>query len=211
MIGSPVEGLLPVSSPEAHFLIIHAWFPYTSITTSASCKQIHSYTSLVVKELSAVIDCNIENLLLFFYCRVLWIYKRLQFFFQVWSKARWSVTKGTNVFIKQLPTRYDCPSRSKNNLQSHERKLCKKTQLLFYKCGEKYEIKREMWELQFQRITVAPTEMVWGMDTKQATALTCIKVDKSIRHLVYDSLLVLNIKPCPSPACSVLSSSVFVL
>lgn len=45
------------------------------------------------------------------------------------------------------------------------------------------------------------------MDTKQATFLMCIKVDKSIRHLVYDSLLVLNIKPGPSSARSVLSNS----
>lgn len=49
---------------------------------------------------------------------------------------------------------------------------------------------------------------VGGMDTKQATTLMCIKVDKSIRHLVYDSLLVLNIKPGPSSARSVLSISV---
>lgn len=44
-----------------------------------------------------------------------------------------------------------------------------------------------------QRIIVAEIEKEWGggMDTKLATTLTSVKVDKSIRHLVYDSLLVL--------------------
>lgn len=49
-----------------------------------------------------------------------------------------------------------------------------------------------------QRIIVAQIEMAWGWGDGgwvgaryQAAALTRVKVDKSMRHLVYDSLLAL--------------------
>lgn len=44
-----------------------------------------------------------------------------------------------------------------------------------------------------QRIIVAQIEMAWGWvgARNQAAALTRVKVDKSMRHLVYDSLLAL--------------------
>ena len=77
----------------------------------------------------------------------------------------------------------------------------------FHKCGEKHEIKREMWELQSRELLLLKLKCRGGLDTKPATILTCVKVDKSIRHLVYDSLLVLGIKPYPNTARSALSSS----